>query len=186
MSLILNQKTNNFGYIANDSGKRVGTISYSDVNQGVDPVDSVVLEDGCKFQFAPKPVKELERMTMFVAGESGAGESYFIREYAKRYKAMFPNNPNYLISYLKYDETLDAYKEIIRIYAFKERFLEKCLDLDLVNEFSNSFVIFDDVDSIVNKKTKEKIFGLLNKFLRIGRYYYELVIPDMNYTLHTN
>jgi hypothetical protein len=32
-------------------------------------------------------------------------------------------------------------------------------------------VIFDDIDSIVNKKTKEKIYGLLNKMLRTGRHF---------------
>lgn len=32
-------------------------------------------------------------------------------------------------------------------------------------------MIFDDIDSVVNKKTKEKIFGLLNKMLRLGRHH---------------
>lgn len=110
-------------------------------------------------------------MTLFAAGESGAGKSWFMCEYAKRYRAMFPKNPIYLISYLDEDETLDAYKEIIRIDAFNAEFLDECLDLDLKTEFRDSFVIFDDVDSIVKKKIKEKIYGLLNKMLRIGRHF---------------
>lgn len=84
---------------------------------------------------------------------------------------MFPKNQIYLISYLDEDETLDAYKEIIRINAFQTEFLDECLDLDIKVEFGNSLVIFDDIDSIVNKKTKEKFYGLLNKMLRTGRHF---------------
>jgi hypothetical protein len=43
--------------------------------------------------------------------------------------------------------------------------------MDIKTEFENSLVIFDDVDCIVNKKTKEKIYSLLNKMLRIGRHF---------------
>jgi hypothetical protein len=54
------------------------------------------------------------------------------------------------------DETLDAYKEIIRLNAFQEEFLDTCMDMDLKAEFSNSLVIFDDIDSVVNKKPKRR------------------------------
>lgn len=128
MSLILNSEEDNFAFVTNSKGKRVGEISCVD-KEGDDTVE---LEDGYKFVLAPRPVKELE---------SGAGKSWFIREYAKRYKAMFPKNPIYLLSYLDKDETLDADKEIIRINAFREDFLIECMD---------SFVIFDDIDAVVN------------------------------------
>ena len=159
MSLIINAKGDQFASVNNAQDKREGTVSFSE------------LEDGFKFCLAPRPVQEKERTTLFIAGESGAGRSHFIRDYAKRYKAMFPKNQIYLISYLDEDETLDAYKEIIRINAFQTEFLDECLDLDIKVEFGNSLVIFDDIDSIVNKKTKEKIYGLLNKMLRTGRHF---------------
>ena len=127
------------------------------------------METDFKFVLSPQPVIENQRMTLFVAGESGSGKSYFVREYAKRYNHMFRKNFIYLISYLDKDETLDEYKKIIRIKAFQQDFLDECLDIDL-NEFKNSLVIFDDIDSVINKKTKEKIYGLLNKMLRIGRH----------------
>lgn len=168
MSLIFNGKDDHFAYVENEKGRREGTLSYTDSDEGSDCVE---LEKDYRFQLAPRPVKEKERMTLFVAGESGAGKSYFIREYAKRYKKMFPKNPIYLISYLEKDTTLDEYKEIIRLNAFQQDFLDECMDFNLEAEFSDSLVIFDDIDSIVNKKTKEKIYGLLNKMLRIGRHY---------------
>ena len=168
MSLLINSKENQFAYIENEKGKREGSITYVDSNANENCME---LEDGYKFCLAPRPIKEKERMTLFVAGESGSGKSYFIREYAKRYKAMFPKNPIFLISYLEQDDTLDAYKQIIRINAFTEEFLEECMDIDVEAEFGDSLVIFDDVDCVVNKKTKEKIYGLLNKMLRIGRHF---------------
>lgn len=167
MSLKLNENCNNFAIIKNGD-ETVGSISYTDDKTGLEDVE---LEDKYRFQLTPRPLKEKERMTLFCAGESGAGKSYFIREYAKLYSKMFPKNNIYLISYLDEDETLDAFKKIIRINAFQEEFLDECLDLDLKEEFSDSMVIFDDIDSIVNKKTKEKIYGLLSKMLRIGRHF---------------
>lgn len=149
-------------------GDREGSVSYSDSTDGVDNIE---LEDGYRFQLAPRPVKEKERATMFIGAESGAGKSYYVREYAKRYKQMFPKNPIYLISYLEKDDTLDEYKEIIRINAFNHEFLDECMEMNLEEEFGNSFVIFDDIDSLTSKPMKDKIYGFLNKMLRIGRHY---------------
>jgi len=174
MSLILNQKTNVFAYIENKKGQREGTISINQSDAG-DGCDHVELDDGYKFCLAPKSLKDIERQTLFVAGESGAGKSHYIREYAKRYRKMFPNNPIYLISYLEKDKTLDECKEITRIkQALTPEFLNVCMDMDLEAEFENSLVIFDDIDSIspkTDKKTKDTIYGFLNKMLKIGRHY---------------
>jgi hypothetical protein len=167
MSLKLNEDCNNFAIIKNGKEK-IGSISYADDKTGLEDVE---LEDKYRFQLTPRPVKEKERQCLFVAGESGAGKSYFIREYAELYAKMFPKNNIYLISYLDKDETLDAFKKIIRINAFNPEFLDECMDLDMETEFSDSLVIFDDIDCVVNKKTKEKIYGLLNKMLRIGRHF---------------
>jgi hypothetical protein len=167
MSLLINSKKNQIAYIANKKGQREGTLSFTESQDGS---DSVELEDGFTFQLAPRPVKEKERMTLFVAGEAGAGKSYFIREYAKKYHKMFPDNPMYLVSYKDEDPILDAYEEIVRLHALAPEFLHECLDIDF-NEFRDTFFIFDDIDSIVNKKIKETIYGLLNKMLRLGRTY---------------
>jgi len=172
MSLLIDSNENQIAYIENKKGKREGTLSYTESGKGT---ESIELEDGYKFQLAPRPVKEKERQTLFVAGESGAGKSYFIREYEKRYHKMFPNNPIYLISYLEKDETLDNCKEITRIKeALEPEFLNECLKWKLEDEFSDSFVIFDDIDSIsakTDKKTKDIIYALLSKMLRIGRHF---------------
>ena len=182
MSLLIDAKENQFAYIENEKGKREGSLTYVDSKENEDCME---LEDGYKFCLAPRPIKEKERMTMFIGAESGAGKSYFVREYAKSYRKMFPENPIYLISYLDEDATLDEYKEIIRLDAFKPEFLNECMEMDLKAEFSNSFVIFDDIDSITSKKMKDRIYGLLNKMLRTGRHYY-ISIAYVGHELHAS
>lgn len=58
----------------------------------------------------------------------------------------------------------------MRLQALTPEFLNECLDINF-DEFRDTFFIFDDIDSIVKKKTKETIYGLLNKMLRLGRTY---------------
>lgn len=159
---------NILSYIVDEDNKITGTVSYEDIQNNYG-ADSIELEDGFKFQLAPRPVKEKERSVLFNAGESGAGKSYNIRDYAKFYHQMFPKNPIYLISYLEYDETLDEYDQITRIHAFTAAFLDECMKLDL-EEFRDSFIIFDDIDSVHNVHVKKKIYGFLAKLLRLGRH----------------
>jgi hypothetical protein len=166
--LELNEKDNIFATIINKKdNKEVATLSL--IEKSKDGMNEICLDNNHVFQLIP--FKHRERTTMFITAESGGGKSHFVREWAKKYHESFPKNPIYLISYLEHDETLDAYKEIIRINAFNPKFLEECMELDLQLEFSDSCVIYDDVDSITNKNTKQKIYGLLNKMLRLGRHY---------------
>ena len=92
MSLILNEKDNIFAYVINDKSKNIGTVSYSEDEKDIED-KAIELEKDFKFVLSPQPVSENERMTLSVAGESGSGKSYFVREYAKRYNQMFPKNP---------------------------------------------------------------------------------------------
>ena len=128
MSLDFNEsnKSNNIiAYVLNSqTKKRINNLClHEDPEEGG---TEVKIHDGYKFALAPRPVNEKERYDIFIAGESGAGKSYFIREYAKDYKKLFPNNPNYLISYLDRDDTLDSYDQIIRLYCFNNPFLNDC------------------------------------------------------------
>jgi len=99
----------------------------------------------------------------FITGASGAGKSYFTLQFINEYLKKHKNNPVYLFSALDEDETLDGDKRIKRII----------IDADIANEniddFENSLCIFDDVD-ILEKKIKEALYFLLNKFLQVGRH----------------
>ena len=178
--LKFNQPKNILSYIIKKNNhkkeKIVETVSYEehiakadkDINNQYNEIE---LTEDFKFQLAPRPLDEKERMTLFVAGESGAGKSYFIKTYAEYYNKMFKKNPIYLISYLDKDDTLDSCKIITRIKAFTEEFLDDCNKIDLEENFKDSFMIFDDIDSITNKKVKKVIYDFLYKLLRIGRHY---------------
>jgi hypothetical protein len=160
---------NVISYIIDSKNDIHGVVSYFEDVQNNNDGDSIELEESHHFQLAPRPLKEKERSVLFVAGESGAGKSYYIRDYAKYYNKMFPKNPIYLISYLKYDETLDSYDKIKRINAFTAEFLDDCMSIEL-SEFKDSLIIFDDIDSIHNIHVKRKIYGFLAKLLRLGRH----------------
>ena len=169
MSLSLDNKENIIANILNEKNKIVSTLSYEDSNGEFDELE---LADKHYYQLIPN--KSKERQTLFVAGESGAGKSHFIREYAKTYNKMYKDNPIYLISYLAADETLDAYKVIKRLNVFEDKeklFLKECMDLDLNENFRDSFVIFDDIDSITAKFEKKTIYDFLFKLLRVGRHF---------------
>ena len=173
--LQIDKDENNIAYIFEKSKNKKTADAISDKisyceTAGKNDFKSIDVDDPYYFALAPRPLKEKERMTLFVSGEAGAGKSHYTREFAKRYNQMFPNNPIYLISYLDEDATLDAYKKIKRIKAFDNEFLNNCMKLDLKTEFKNTLVIFDDIDSVANKKVKDVIYGFLFKLLKIGRH----------------
>ena len=156
--------------VKNDKNKIVSNIScHPDYKE----IESIELHDNFKIQIVPRKFKE--RDVFFIAGESGSGKSTYVRNYIDIYKSYYPKNEIYLISYLEKDETLDNIKGIKRIKPYDEEFLAEIDDIDIM-EFKDSIVIFDDVDSIPEKKIKTKIYNLLNKFLRLGRHSHTTIL----------
>jgi hypothetical protein len=86
--------------------------------------------------------------------------------YLEQYKKKYKNNPIYMFSSLKEDESLDSVKP----QRFK---INDSLHQDpiKVEELASSCVIFDDIDVISNKKIKEAVYDILNQVLEIGRHY---------------
>jgi predicted AAA+ superfamily ATPase len=112
------------------------------------------------------PDKTLERQIYLYYGVSGSGKSTFTRKFVKEYKKTFKENKVYLFSCLTEDESLDEIKPL----RFR---LEEDLVTDPINvaELSSSLIIFDDIDTIANKKIKEAVYQLLNEILQIGRHH---------------
>ena len=112
------------------------------------------------------PDKTLERQIKYITGVSGSGKSTFTRKFVKEYRKIFKENEVYLFSCSTSDESLDEVKP--------KRFrIEDDLVIDPIKpeELSNSLVIFDDIDTIANKKIKEAVYQLLNEVLQIGRHH---------------
>lgn len=124
------------------------------------------------------PDSECERSILYITGQSGSGKSYYTRNYVLEYKKCFPKNNIYIFSSLTEDETLDKIPKIKRI-KFTEKFM---LHEFIIEDFKNSLLIFDDIDSETNKMKKQKIYGLLNTVLNTGRH----VRCSVIFTSHTS
>ena len=114
------------------------------------------------------PNKKTERSILYVTGQSGSGKSYYTKDYATNYQKMYPKNEVYLISAVQDVSTIDKIKKLRKIDIFKPIFSEVEVPLE---EFKDSLVIFDDVDSIGNKKLKKKVWEIMSNILTMGRHY---------------
>ncbi len=162
------------GKILASVGKR--TLYLTDKKLDIDDGKKAIkLREGMTFQQVPD--KTRERDVLYITAPSGSGKSYYCREYMKAYHKAFPKNDIYMMSSLDSDETLDAIKYLKRIKIKSEQFLNTELSCD---DFSNSLVIFDDVDVISNKLIKKQVLTLLNNLLETGRHTRTSVI----YTTH--
>lgn len=121
----------------------------------------IIIHDG-EVQVLPK---FNERECIYVAGPSGSGKSTYIANYASEYKRMYPKNNIFIFSRVANDECIDRLKPT-RI-MINEELIEDPIRPD---ELSNSLVIFDDTDTIPNKKLKDTIISLKNDLLETGRH----------------
>jgi hypothetical protein len=105
---------------------------------------SIELPDDSMFQPIPSPDPK-KRQVYYVAGQSGAGKSYFARGIAENYKKLYPDREVYLISKLQEDETLDKMK----IGKPKRISLQSLVDdPPELEEFRDCLVIMDDWDTL--------------------------------------
>ena len=110
-----------------------------------------------------------EREVIYIGGAAGSGKSWVAGHYMARYKKLYPKNPIYVFSRKKEDKSIDDFVK-------SKRFI---LDMDLVNDpidfhelvgtKSGCFVLFDDCNSIQNKKINKAILALQNDILEVAR-----------------
>jgi hypothetical protein len=122
----------------------------------------ISLKDGAVL---PVPNMEVKRETPYVAAPSGAGKSTWIANYCAQVRELVPDKKIYIFSRLDSDPALDPLKPT--------RFL---IDEDLVadpptpSDFKDSIVIFDDIDTIPDKKAMECVQKLRDDLLETGRH----------------
>lgn len=114
------------------------------------------------YEFQVIPNFDAERTTLYICGMAGSGKSYFISGYIKQYAVLYPNNPIYIFSEKEYDEQLDSCKNTKRV-----KLSEDLSDINYL-EFSNSCLLFDDIDSL-DKKIKNVVYAIRDKALKLGR-----------------
>jgi hypothetical protein len=155
----------NFAIVKDKTDKPFKTISISDNPKKVsNGYKEIQLSKGYRIQQIPN--KDRERDVLYVAGQSGSGKSYYTLQFAKEYHKMFPKNDIYLFSTLSGDSTLDKVDFIKKI-----KLSDEFLNTEFTHEdFSDSLVIMDDVDTISNNVIKKKVFQILNMLLETGRH----------------
>ena len=115
------------------------------------------------------PNKSVERSILYITGQSGSGKSYYTKDYATIYQKMFPKNDVFLFSAVQDVSTIDKIKGLKKINIFKPEFLE--IEKIPLEEFQNSLVIFDDIDSIASKVIKKKVWNVMSDILTMGRHF---------------
>lgn len=128
-------------------------------------LDEIILDDDNEY-IQQIPDKKTERNVLYITGASGSGKSYYTREYIKQYRLTFPKNGIYLFSSLNEDTTLDKLTYIKRI-NLDDNFLSTSFVID---DFKNCLLIYDDIDVIINKNMKRKLYEISSMVLETGRH----------------
>jgi hypothetical protein len=120
--------------------------------------------DNGKFQQIPDCDKERE--ILYICGPSGSGKSTYTANYIKQCKKLCKKKNVYLFSALPEDDSLDVVNP--KRVKVDETLVSDPIPVD---SFSDSIVVFDDIDVIADKKIREAVYSILNQILEIGRHY---------------
>ena len=124
--------------------------------------------DDVSTKLFPLPQKDSERI--YVPAPSGSGKSTFIGMYLDEIRKMKNGKGRtiYIFSRVEKDEPLDRHKKVVRIPLEDDYFEKKPL---LIEDFKNGILIFDDIDTILNKKLVKYLRNFRDDVLETGRHY---------------
>lgn len=117
--------------------------------------------------FEPIPSKLGHREIIYITAPSGAGKSFWVSQYCRNYQLMYPKNKVVLFSRLADDTSLDSVKNMIRIELTEELIDDP---IDIQAELKDACVIFDDTDTIGDKKIRKAVMDLMDDILQTGRH----------------
>ena len=120
--------------------------------------DEIILEKGESLSYSPN--FGIEREIILACGPSGSGKSYFLGKYVKEYTQKKKVNDYLVISLVPKDSALDRYDP-------ERPMLD---DLPDIKEIPDSLVVFDDTESIPDKKLLASVNALRDQILTIGRH----------------
>lgn len=123
---------------------------------------SVEIEDG-EFEVIPRTAS---RECNYIAAPSGSGKSYWVGKYARQYNRLFPNNKVVLFSKVEGDVSLKGVRNVAPV-ALDQSIVDTPID---ATELADALVIFDDTDTIKDKKIKKAINDLKGDLLETGRH----------------
>ena len=113
-----------------------------------------------------EPVPNLKsRDIYYIAAPSGSGKTVFCSKYAMNYNKIYPDNKIFVFSRLNEDPVLDMLPNLKRVDI--KMLTPESVNLDL---FTNSLVIFDDCETIPDKKQAGLVRAIMEDLLECGRH----------------
>jgi len=150
-----------------NKGIKHGEILYlaepSDKDKVKNPINDITLDKEAKFQ--PLPRKKIVEK-VYVSAPSGSGKSYYSGKWIKEYMKMFRDSEVYVFSPIPSDPALDA-NDVIRV-DMDDHLLNNPIT---VEDLEGSLVVFDDCESIKDKRMLKYIEFLRDSILETGRHY---------------
>lgn len=113
------------------------------------------------------PLSPLDHEVIVVTGMPKCGKTFWINEYVNAYIQLYKNTV-FLITRNKNDDTIS--KDINK-YIVINVDDEMLKDLPQIQDFANSLVIFDDIESSSSSKCTEKMYSLMSDIAKNGRHY---------------
>ena len=135
---------------------------YEHKNKLEDNAGKEIIDYGANFIVIPQPKKE---SFIYLSGATGSGKTYYINQYIKQFKHIYPDRKIYVFSDVDHDPLIDEFKPI-RIKIDEELVTTPLVPKDL----SDSLIIMDDIDSIADKKIRNSVITLYNSILKMGRH----------------
>jgi hypothetical protein len=105
----------------------------------------------------------------YICGASGSGKSYFLAQYLKNYRKVYPEKTIFLISDQKEDKVIDDI-EVIR-EPLNTLITNPEIEDEILETYKDSIVVFDDIDSIADRKVAVNVNTLKDAILKRGRHY---------------
>jgi hypothetical protein len=110
---------------------------------------------------------EKQRDCIYICAPSGGGKSTFCRMYLENFKQVFPKRPIYVFSRVKHDTVLDEMNPKPKRIMINDELVDEPLES---TDFNKCCVVFDDIDTIQEKKQKVAVEKLRDDMLQIGRH----------------
>jgi hypothetical protein len=135
----------------------------SDKDKVKNGFNEIKLDKDAKFQ--PLPRKKIVEK-LYVSAPSGSGKSYYSGKWIKEFNKAFRDQEVYLFSPIPSDKALDS-NNIVRV-DLDEHLIGNPIT---VEELEDSLVVFDDCESIKDKRILKYIEWLRDSILETGRHF---------------
>lgn len=109
------------------------------------------------------------RSITYICGASGSGKSTLANSIIENFNIMFPDSNIYIFSRLKTDPAFNKLEKIIIRIPIDESLVDD--PIDVINDIEEwSLVLFDDIDTISDKKIMDALNNIKSQILEIGRH----------------